>query len=285
MNSSHILLKQIVLSVLILSLTSCLATSQNNLTDDLKQGTTIYIKDSVFTEDINLNEILDFTQTKLGEKRAFVKGNVIFDNCVFKGMDFYENIEGINYVVEFKKNMIFKKCLFQGVVDFSYSVFNNDFSFQNCEFIEPLTMSNTHFKGRNTDFSSSVFHNEVKITNALFDNNLQFLRTTFEENAIFQNTTVKGNANFGGSIFMKFTEFGGTYFFQKLNMNMMTFLGKTNFSNMNVYGMASFNNTKFEDKVIFKRTFFHAYTNIASCEFSKGYELKESNFLIEQKTK
>ncbi len=96
------------LLLFIATLTSVVAFSEEEVLHNISTGKDIYIKNVEFKNDINLTEVLEFSEVFPGEMKAYIKGNIIFEDCIFPNFIGFKEIENIRYNIQFEKNLIFK---------------------------------------------------------------------------------------------------------------------------------------------------------------------------------
>lgn len=234
---------------------------------NLQKDDNLVIKGETFNEDIDITQMLEFHPSVPGVMKAVVKGNVVFENCNFYKFQAFTKKEGKNYIIEFRGDVVFDKCLFRDSVDFSYMVVNGDFHASSSEFMGPATFNNAWFKGRNNIFSNVVFYNKALFNKAMFENRTRFFKAKFEDAAMFQSAVFKGHSFWGAALFEGYAGFGKSIFRDELDMSETTFRDRTNFNRMICLLMARFNNTKFQQDADFSGTEFYLNPDFRDARF------------------
>ncbi len=216
----------------------------------------IVVKDRNFEEDLDLTGILEFKAAAPGVMKAEVTGQVVFENCQFYKFIASKRVNGVTYIVEFRKDVVFNDCVFRDTMNMDYVMVEGDFFAGSCEFLGPASFDNAWFKGRNAILSGSVFYDKARFINAVFENKTRFFKTEFSEAAMFQSAVFKGASFWGAASFQKYAEFGKSRFLMDLDLGEATFKGTANFNDMVVLLDANLSGSSFAHDVDFSKVRF-----------------------------
>ena len=255
--------------------------SSDELSEKLTAGKDVYIRNVEFEEDIDLTDLGGFAYAYPGTKQLEVKGNVVFDSCVFKGFSAYDIRENIKYQTLFDKNLVFNNCIFEGDLDLSYARIDGNFLMSGSKVSGELLLRNTLVKGRNTDLTALECFERVKITNSIFENDFSALKAKFHSPVIMQGSTFKGEALFNAASFNDYAVFSKSTFLMDCSFSEAYFYTNAVFNHMDVRGDAEFTEAKFKGKADFSDAIFHGRVNSGNAEFS-GQLIKSDTIFINE---
>ena len=203
----------------------------------------------IVTGDLDLTELSNRkikNESKGWEEiKTTVEVPVVFRNCTFKGdVIAYKHLEegkngrvfnleinygGKTYSTDFRENVVFENCTFNGGSEFKYSTFS-----------KPANFSGTEF-AHQANFKYARFHNDAFFVGINFNDYANFKYADFREKAEFQNTRFRDYADF------KYAEFK-----DNVNFTSGRFQRHADFKYADFNDGAKFDKTDFESSTDFK---------------------------------
>ena len=186
---------------------------------------------------------------------------------------------------------------FQGLADFSHSVFNSDASFTNCDFqgearfsygtkfLAQITFTGSHF-AQYANFKGCVFHvppesgmQDADFRLCTFERNSSFRDAKFYRASCFSNTTFHGDANFSMARFFHHADFHSPIISDRTGYRPTLFNGMARFAGTQFMD-AKFTRCEFRNGADFREAKFTASIDFRYCRFSApGKVLFEKNDL------
>ena len=211
--------------------------------------------DNIIIENIDIKHL--YIDEFISDTSGFKGNNLIFNNCTFvdilRGKSSFSRKKNTDDKKKntFDKELIFKECIFDDIVDFSNVIFNKKVIFEDCRF------------GNKANFSDAQFNNEVSFNNSIFNNKAIFTNTSFSSKAYFNNITVSNKNN------------NGFYFENKENLIDEA---EIIFDKAQFYAPIFFNGRYFKEKISFENTIIDNTFDFTDVNF--GSKAKLSGIVI-----
>jgi hypothetical protein len=242
-------------------------------------------QEPVLIENMTIEGDLDFTSLETYPeletvRRATIESPVFFKNCVFTGKVLgFSQRNGQTILSDFRKNLTFLSCKFNGEVSFQSASVQGIASFSNSQFNRPVSFIGTRF-GLEAYFDHLLFASEV-----------QFQSATFGKLASFWKTVWGGAVNFQGAVFNADAQFNLSDFRSNLDFSLCTTNGLLNFNYVQLPGRSIFDNCRFRNAVDFgnatlgevtlKEAMFESKVSFADTK-SKSISLEDAFFLTQK---
>ena len=198
----------------------------------LRSGKAIYIENVVFSEEVDLLALVEYTKISKGLQQADIDVPISFINCTFEGkVSGFERDEQMQTQLYFHSSLSFVNCRFKqevnlrgisvvGRADFSGSTFEGTTQFESSIFYGECS------------FKSCSFKQEVRFQNTFFGNKAQFFELYSDQNFSMQSAVFMGEASFNAARFMGYADFSLTDFRSKLFFNKAQFNQRADFSHL-----------------------------------------------------
>jgi len=255
-------------------------TTSEELQAMIQKGEAVFIKDAVFEEDINFDQIGRHHITGKGNAITEIPVAIVFENCVFKGkITGHQNLaDGVSLRTRFLGSLSFEGCLFEKSVDLNGAIFSAPNFWRKNLFRKNLNITGSIFE-HHFSISENIIDGEFRSNQVRFRGGVDFFGSEFNgitffqgsifyEDALFLNTTFRDNLDFTLSRVL-----GGLYF------NYSTIKGRSFFNGSNWGGRVEFNSANFQNSVEFKRVQFSQQPEFNKTLFNNSPDIQESTIL------
>ncbi|MFN3197386.1 MAG: pentapeptide repeat-containing protein [Bradymonadia bacterium] len=185
---------------------------------------------------------------------------------------------------QFNRPAVLKRCVIEGVADFSGLTFEHDIDFDGCHFKNKVHFKGCTFKGQalfrrvtfdqGADFIGGVFENNVHFNSAKFKRYGAFQQTHFKGRVVISQAVFSTGANFIEATFDAKASFNGIQCDHRLQCGKVKFLGGCTFSGARLAEVADFNEVVFGDDGAFKSTQFVKRAQFKKAVFKKGAQFR-----------
>ncbi|MFN8348735.1 MAG: pentapeptide repeat-containing protein [Spirosomataceae bacterium] len=206
----------------------------------------------IVTGDLDLTELSNRKNKNEGkgweEIKTMVEVPVVFRNCTFKGdVIAYKHVEegkngrvfnldinygGKTYSADFRENVVFENCTFNGGSEFKYSAFSKTANFSGSKFDHQANFKYAHFK-KDAFFAGINFTEYANFKYADFSENAEFQNTRFRDNADFKYAEFHDKVNFTSGRFQRHADFKYADFNDGATFDKTDFEGGTDFKYSN----------------------------------------------------
>jgi len=170
--------------------------------------------------EIRTDDILDAIERN--EPIYYTGATIIGDLNIKSRSEKLAEDEAGRYKIE--SEIIIKKCIIKGIIDFKNSVFKERVNFNGSWFKDDVSFNNTYFM-KIVDFSAN-FEGKASFADCNFDDDANFgSDAQFYTEADFTNSTFNGIANFYKTKFKGDVRFGRTHFKDYIDFNDAEFDG------------------------------------------------------------
>jgi len=140
--------------------------------------------------------------------------------------------------------------IFRGSLYFNNTVFTGNIEAANSLYLQSIIAEEANFDGI-VDFSQSIFAKEFNFSNAVFNQNLNFYKSHFFARVKFDLAKFKGVTDFNKNQFEELTEFKQTFFSQLADFTRCTFVDTVDFSRAGFGDRLIFTKSKFLHPLLF----------------------------------
>lgn len=247
---------------------------------DLEKGRDIYYKDASINGDLDFTKLKGKTVESSDNYRVYVNGGITFVNCTFNGKitGYTVNDKKAKNLLCFTKNAVFLNCSFKDEVLLNEAVFEGIVNFSQSIFDKKASFEGAYLKFKDNYFSSVFFKDEARFHRMVVLGNLNFMRATFEGITYFQNVVFHGIAQFSATNFKKYTEFTSVTAMRDISFNQAIFKDKAIFNNSVFHEKALFNNVVFAGVTSFNKLVFLGAVQMNEMVAQKELSIKESRF-------
>ncbi len=255
-----------------------------DIIEKIEKGENIVITGKDITGDLDFTTLKNaYIETALA-KRIDIQSSIVFDKCEFKGKIIMSStdekqtqilcrfLKSVNFSeCTFTDEIVCKSAVFEGVVNFTRSQFNNKISFEGC------TFNNT-----NTFFNNCKFEAYSRFQSSVFEGNANFMQCVFTDRFSMQNAIFSKSVDFGGSKFSKRADFGRIQAKGGLYFNSVMFSDFAIFTSAYLWVRAEFMETHFLKGVDYRRVIFAGNTLFTKALFRETVNFEDSHFLIDK---
>jgi uncharacterized protein YjbI with pentapeptide repeats len=278
----------IILMIILLSGSSCNATSDEKVNNgisagkiisDINKGKAILVKGKIITDDLDFSQVKNILVFSSSNQMVVIDVPVTFLDCIFMGKVLTNSmVENTSKNTGFRHSLTFEACDFRQEADFDNITVEGNVNFTGAIFRERAKFNNVTFKGRNNYFTAFTSEKYFSMQEASLRGAIDFFKGKVKGKISFQSTEFMGIARFSDLDCDGVSDFSLVRFRDDALFTYSNFTGDFRMANSSVQGRFDLNSVEFQANAFLSDSKFFGPVNFSKTTVKGKFDLSHSIF-------